>query len=186
MYRLVEPSVQFKQAFLDMLEDYEKKGEDCLHKEMFEYFYCYEQYVNLLHRQAMGLDPATGYLPTQTFWLMKDREDTILGISRFSPWMTYYLFHEAGQIGYDVPPTQRRKGYGSLLLSLTLGKARSFGLRQVLLTCEAHNIASVRIIEKNGGILENQIISPFTGRKICRYWIPLDSRYSHLGQCSSM
>jgi len=186
MYRLVEPSVQYKhkQAFLDMLEDYEKKGEDCLHKEMFEFSYCYEQYVNLLHRQAMGLDPAIGYLPTQTFWLMKDGEDTILGISRFSPWMTTYLFYEAGQIGYDVPPSHRRKGHGSLLLFLTLEKARRFGLRQVLLTCEAHNIASVRIIEKNGGILENQIISPFTGRIICRYWISLDS--SHSERCSGI
>jgi predicted acetyltransferase len=51
--------------------------------------------------------------------------------------------------------------------------AREMGLKRVLITCDADNVASARIIEKNGGRLENQSVSRETGRLKNRYWIEL-------------
>jgi predicted acetyltransferase len=80
---------------------------------------------------------------------------------------------EGGHIGYAIRPSLRKMGYGTLILTLTLEKARALGLRGVLVTCDTENLGSARIIEKNGGVLESVAISPDSNKKISRYWIEI-------------
>ena len=47
------------------------------------------------------------------------------------------------------------------------------GLTRVLVTCDTENIPSVRIIERNGGVLENRETSARSGKQISRYWVEL-------------
>jgi len=58
-----------------------------------------------------------------------------------------------GHIGYSVVPWRRREGLATAALAAILPKARSVGLTAVDLTVDPSNIASVRVIEKNGGRL---------------------------------
>jgi predicted acetyltransferase len=57
---------------------------------------------------------------------------------------------------------------------LTLEKAKGMALPSVLLTCDADNVGSRRIIEKNGGILQDKVVSPTNGRPVLRFWIDLE------------
>lgn len=57
------------------------------------------------------------------------------------------------------------------MLALGLEECRKLGLSRVLVTCDQHNFASARTIQKNGGILENEV-SEGTGITQ-RYWITL-------------
>ena len=50
-----------------------------------------------------------------------------------------------------------------------LDKAREIGLERVLISCDTDNIPSVRVIEANGGVLENQLISIRSGKMTSRY-----------------
>ena len=45
------------------------------------------------------------------------------------------------------------------------------GLRRVLVTCDEDNVGSMRVIEKNGGVLENIVSGPGPGKPKRRYWI---------------
>ena len=81
------------------------------------------------------------------------------------------FLRSGGHIGYEIRPSQRRHGYGTALLRLGLEKARERGLRRVLLTCTETNIGSRKIIEANGGLLENAVL--VDGVKKLRYWIDL-------------
>jgi predicted acetyltransferase len=57
-----------------------------------------------------------------------------------------------------------------------LEKARERGLDRVLLTCDETNLASRKVIENNGGQLENAVqVEGQTVLKM-RYWINLDQR----------
>jgi len=47
------------------------------------------------------------------------------------------------------------------------------GLSRVLVTCDEDNLASRRVIEKNGGELASRGISERTGKPVLRYWIDL-------------
>ena len=60
---------------------------------------------------------------------------------------------------------------GGLILALALEQCRGLGLEQVLVTALAANLGSVRIIEANGGRLEDEIDDPSGGGRLRRYWI---------------
>jgi predicted acetyltransferase len=78
-----------------------------------------------------------------------------------------------GHIGYEIRPSQRRRGYGTEILRLTLEKAREWGLRKVLVTSDATNRASRRIIEANGGVFESEVEVESGAKKERRYWVAI-------------
>ena len=80
---------------------------------------------------------------------------------------------EGGNIGYGIIPSKRGLGYGTKALKLTLEKAKELGLKKVLLTCNSTNIGSKKVIEANGGLLENEILGEEGKPNKLRYWIEL-------------
>jgi predicted acetyltransferase len=68
----------------------------------------------------------------------------------------------------------RRNGYGTRALALALDEARKLGLERVLITCDEHNIGSRKIIEANGGALEDLVETPYRESLTCRYWIEVN------------
>jgi predicted acetyltransferase len=111
-----------------------------------------------------------GYVPSTEWWLINDNND-IVGTIRLRHRLAERNRLEGGHIGYDISPSYRSKGYGKIILKLTLDKAKDFGLEKVLITCDFDNIGSKKIIEHNGGNIENTIISKETGKEVLRYWI---------------
>ena len=83
-----------------------------------------------------------------------------------------FLERVGGHIGYVVVPEFRRRGYATVILSLSVQIARErLGISRILLTCDDDNFGSIRTIEKNGGILENVITGPDLDKPKRRYWI---------------
>ena len=78
-----------------------------------------------------------------------------------------------GHVGYGVLAQHRSKGYASLMLKGALDYCRSLGLKEVLVTCDETNLPSARVIEKNGGVLENIHNPKNGGTPKKRYWISL-------------
>lgn len=58
-----------------------------------------------------------------------------------------------------------------MLLKLSLVKTKELGLEQVLVTCKKDNIGSMKVIESNGGIYENDYYDEASGKTFKRYWI---------------
>ena len=56
-----------------------------------------------------------------------------------------------GNCGYSVRPSERRKGYAGEILRQICLAARKHGLKQLQLSVEKDNAASIKTIEKNGG-----------------------------------
>lgn len=81
------------------------------------------------------------------------------------------LINHGGNIGYFVRPSERKKGYGRIILKLALKEAKDMGLEKVLVTCRNNNIGSKKIIESNGGKYENDYYDEVLGKTFRRYWI---------------
>ena len=80
---------------------------------------------------------------------------------------------EGGHIGYDTVPSVRGRGVATEMLRQALPVARALGLREVLITCDDTNAASIRVIEKNGGSLRDTRALA-SDRPLKRYyWIAL-------------
>ena len=165
---LVEPDIELKTEFLDLLDDQGQAGEvffdPALPRKDFE------AYLRELSQMSLGVDLPAGVVPMNTYWLVNP-DWVILGVSKLRHRLTPSLEMHGGHIGYYIRPSQRMKGYGSLILALTLEKARARGIQRVRITCDTDNVGSARIIEKNGGVLSGQMVYQGTGTQISQYWI---------------
>jgi len=133
----------------------------------------FADYVRKLTDMAEGRNLPEGYVPMNTFWLR--HEGRLIGISRLRLRLVPALRERGGHIGYWIRPSERRRGYGTLLLALTCRQARAKGIRRVLLTCDAGNTGSRRIIEKNGGVPDPADAGkPET--ETLHYWIDLTEK----------
>ena len=78
-----------------------------------------------------------------------------------------------GHIGYDTVPRFRGRGVATEMLRQSLPIARELGITRALVTTTEDNLASARVIEKNGGILTGRR-ELMAGRVVKRYyWIEL-------------
>jgi predicted acetyltransferase len=168
--RLLEPTEGFRDEFLNLLDKHQRAGENLSNAESARTDFA--TYVQHLHNQSQGRDLPAGYVPVTTFWLVKDNQ-IILGESRLRHSLTPDLEAYWGHIGYLIRPSQRRKGYGTLILKLTLEKAHALGIQRVRVTCDTDNIGSARIIERNGGTLSGYSVDPKDGKRTSQYWIEL-------------
>ncbi len=123
----------------------------------------------MLHLVSKGL---SGKLPTSEFVLMED--DVRVGMIqiRHQPSRSATMPVDfASHIYYEIDPAFRGKGYGKKILELGLAEARNIGLREVIITCDASNVASRKIIEANDGELVSEAIVPETGKTFLKFAI---------------
>lgn len=119
---------------------------------------------NIGFSKGIGLDEK--YVPQTIYWLIIDNIPVSFGKLRH--YLNDNLRKVGGHIGYSIRPSERKKGYGNLILKQILKEAKKLNIAEVLLTCDADNIPSRKIIEKNNGILE----SLENGE--CKYWIKVE------------
>ena len=93
----------------------------------------------------------------------------------WQPGTTALPSHCLGHIGYAVVPWKQRKGYATRALQALLFVAKTEGLPYVEITADSENIASQRVILRNGGMLIEQFTTPpqFGGTLSLRYRIAL-------------
>jgi predicted acetyltransferase len=105
-----------------------------------------------------------GRVPETTLWWVSG--DEYLGRIEIRHSLTKALREWGGHIGYDVRPSARRRGHGTAMLGAALPVARALGIDPVLLTCDEGNTGSRKVIEANGGKLEDERDGKL------RYWVP--------------
>ncbi len=110
-------------------------------------------------------------LPGPVFWIWDGEFCGAINL-RFVPGTLDLPPHVSGHLGYAVVPWKRRRGYATQALALLLPVARELGLPRVLVTCDASNAASRRIIEVNGGVAAgNTASSEHGGETKLMFWI---------------
>lgn len=112
-------------------------------------------YVHWLRTQSDEDTPRPdGYVPSTSLWWIDGTE--YLGRLAIRHRLTPSLLEEGGHIGYDVRPSARRQGHATAMLAAALPVARGLGIEDALLTCDVENKWSRRVIEANGGVLEDE------------------------------
>jgi predicted acetyltransferase len=147
--QLIEPTLEHARSLVEMVGEYRSIGERRYHDLPAKSAVDAQRYVANLTLRARPFDPKPSHVQQFTYWLV--RGDAILGASRLRPMLTPALHEWGGHISYDIRPSERRRGYGTRVLEHTLEKAREFRLSRVRLMCYQDNIASTKIIERNGG-----------------------------------
>lgn len=109
---------------------------------------------------------------SQTSYFVVDENNKLIGGASIRHYLTVDGYNYGGHIGYGVRPSEREKGYGTEILKLALDEAKRLKIYKVLLVCLETNMGSNKVIQKCGGILENQV-KDSDDSIINRYWIDI-------------
>lgn len=149
------------------------QGHSELALENWEYLLGYKEdmpwpeYLEILGHQSTGTNLKEGRVPA-TF-LIAENEGKLVGRASIRHELNNFLLSVGGHIGYGVRPSYRRQGFATEILRQSLTYIHGLGVREVLVTCDDDNLGSIRVIESQGGILENKV--EFEGTLKRRYWI---------------
>lgn len=111
-------------------------------------------YLARLHGTPPPGEWVDGYVPQTLLWWVTG--DEYLGRLSIRHRLTPHLLYHGGNIGFEVRPSARRRGHATAMLAAALPLAAALGVHPARVDCEADNVASRRVIEKNGGVLDEE------------------------------
>lgn len=168
--KLIMPTKDYEEEWISYAKEYIADNPKLLPLE-YRLDISYYEWLKLIEDESIGKDLKEGRVPSTKFFLIDNKKRILGGISIRHNINNEYLFNYGGHIGYGIRPSERGKGYGNMILNLGLKEIKKMNVNKILITCLDNNIYSKRIIEKNGGILENKV--PYEDKFMCRYWIEL-------------
>ena len=128
-----------------------------------------QQWIALLCLHEDNTTCPEDITPSSTYIAVRCSDEKVVGIIELRHNIdSEVLSTWGGHIGYTVRPSERNKGYAKEMLKLLLRNFVTSNDR-LLITCNAENIASEKVIKDNGGIFEKEI--SVNGKNIKRYWI---------------
>lgn len=175
MLALIEPTTDLHAAWLASRDEWGRGvhqpgsglrgGDDVDSAEGFA------AWVERLRREGDESRPPLPGLVHAAYWWVVDQDGAVVGSISLRYALNDFLLLAAGHIGYGVRPSARGRGVAGWALGEVLATARRRDLESVLITCVVDNTASARVIEKQGGVLEDVRDTPAGPRR--RYWITL-------------
>ncbi|HWY78935.1 MAG TPA: GNAT family N-acetyltransferase [Candidatus Sulfotelmatobacter sp.] len=166
--KLITPNIKYQQNYLKAVrEGTNETGLTRISKP--EEGQLFEEFVKNKIEETKGLHLPKGWVPATELWLIDNEE--FIGWVNIRHSLTEHLFKIGGHIGYWIRPSKRNMGYGKMILQLAILESKKLRITNILITCDDTNLGSRRIIEANGGILENIVDNGIENPKKRRYWI---------------
>ena len=177
MLKLVDPALELQTSFLETWQEVQEAGEDAQSwfnwgrdetidelrdPETFRsWIESMKEFRDVKSRVA---EDGTILVGNTVLWPVLDGE--VIGRVSIRHELTPALLEIGGHIGYIVRPKYRMLGHATELLRQSLQVAKRLGIDPALVTCDESNVGSRKVIETNGGVLEDV---RFEKR---RYWVP--------------
>lgn len=157
--RLVHFNDITEEQYNDCITDWENGGEDIvpqiLGRRGLTYNKLYAQWV----LQEVFPVPPQKYVRATLFFLMSENNQ-ILGSIHLRYNLTVAQINAGlSHVGAGIKPSERNKGYGSLMLRLLLDSLNKDEVdNKIIVTVRESNIYSIKTIENNGGNMEETFI----------------------------
>lgn len=170
--KLVRPSVEYKDSFLEALREYHAEGKR-LYNEIPRLKSDFETFVKELRAEKgyphqpfqEWVDP----VPETVTWLVKDGE--YIGACDIRHRLNWHLEKWGGHISFIIRPSRRGRGFGKKILMKAMPIANFIGIEKALLTIDPDNQAAIRVAESCGAKFDDELpaTDQFPARR--RYWL---------------
>ena len=169
-FKLVEPTLEMEKEYNNYISEWEKSGEEIVPYASRRSIGEYGKLITCWKDQTTSKSYEEGLVPASLYFLI-DENMRIYGALHIRHELNDYLLNYGGHIGYGIRPCERKNGYATKMLSLSLSIVKGLGIKKALVTCDKNNIASAKTIIDNNGMLENEVIE--SERVTQRYWIKI-------------
>ncbi len=158
MIQLVRPTAEMKEAALEYKREHFEYGDTEINgSELLDQTDSYEEWLVSVTNNTSPETVNPVWVVTDTFFAVNE-EGRIVGIIDLRHTLNDFL-QDFGNSGYSVRPSERRKGYATEMLRLVKDVARQAGMTELHMATFQDNIASVKTIVKNGGVLEREFVA---------------------------
>ncbi|SFC89896.1 Predicted acetyltransferase [Bacillus sp. 491mf] len=168
---LVKPALELQNEYISFYQEWKDSCENMVPWVISKDPSDFHKMVQFLIDSEKGVNLPKGWVPDSTYWLITEQK-IVVGAVNIRHQLTEKLLHCGGHIGYGIRPSERQKGYATILLKLALEKAKELGIQKALVVCDESNIGSEKTIIKNGGIHDSNYIEE-DGNVVKRYLIEL-------------
>lgn len=166
--QIVKLEPKYRRHLYEMMEEWYASGERivpfAIRRNDFRDFDSYMEHLEIQE----GED---GFVRESTWFCLDEDRDIFVGAVSIRHRLNAQLLLNGGHIGDGVRPSERGKGIATRMIGMALEECRKMEIHRVLMVCDKCNIASARTIQKNGGVLENEV--EVAGVLEQRYWIDL-------------
>ena len=176
--KLVKVSKEYQAQIEDMLKEWRAYNDSHpdANTSPFGIFHEYDNFDEYIHHLIdIGEhynEYNSKYVPASTFFAYDEDRDVMVGAANIRHYLNDKLLVGGGHIGDGVRPSERRKGYGTIIVKLALEECKKLGIDRVMMACDKSNDASRKTIVNNGGVYDCDITED-DGNIIERYWIDL-------------
>lgn len=170
--KLVLPNKKYLKSYQNFCRDFIKNGTTEEYRTGYEKQLASSKkslFLKWLHDDSKGVNLEKGMVQMTTYWAIVNEK--VVGRINLRHRLNKELRIYGGHVGYAVRPSEQQKGYATIMLHQVLQKAKKIGLKKVMLSCDADNYGSNKVIENNNGKLEKK--ANIQGKEICIYWIKL-------------
>ena len=170
--KLILPTQEHKNIIMDYKKEFLENGDSMDGTAGLENAETFEEWYSAFCDNLKEETVREGLVPATTYMAISNDDNRLIGMIDIRHRLNDYLLNFGGHIGYSIRKSERQQGYATEMLSLALIECLKVNIKKVLITCDKDNVASVKTIIRNGGILENEM--PKGNRITQRYWITLD------------
>lgn len=167
------PSIDEKEKFIEYIKEYRLDNPNAKPLGCTEEL-DYENWLINIKKESDGIELEKGRVPSTVYFLMNEDERILAHVSIRHSIDNDFLRLYGGHIGYGVRPSERRKGYATIMLHLALIKCNELGINDVMISCKESNIGSAKTIENNLGIQKELIYIEDEQTNFKKYWINVE------------
>jgi predicted acetyltransferase len=167
---LLRANNEMEEQYYDFINEWESSGEEIVPRAAALLDMDYKSWLTRTYKKESKDNCPAHLVPAHTYFLVLENK-RIIGAINIRHYLNDYLLNFGGHIGYGIRPSERKKGYAALMLSMALPIAKELGINKALITCDKNNVGSAKTIINNGGVLENEVIGKDEITQ--RYWIEL-------------
>lgn len=172
---LVKPTKEHKTQVIEYKQEHFNNGENTIHAcSLWDKINDYNEWLDLLEKQSSPETLNNNWTVHTNFLGIRKSDNKIVGmIDVRHELRNEFLRNYAGNIGYGVRPTERKKGYATQMLAQALEYCKKeLHLEKVMISCDKENEGSRKTIVNAGGKLEKEYMTD-DGENVQIYWIKL-------------
>lgn len=171
---LVFPSEEYKEQAIEYKKEHFENGETKIHAcSLWDKIDNYEEWLKRVHDNLNKETVSKDWTVDTTFFGVRETDNKIVGMIDIRHELNSdFLRNYAGNIGYGVRPSERKKGYATQMLTQALDYCKNdIKLDKVMINCHKDNTPSRKTIINAGGVLEREYEKD--GKIIQLYWVNL-------------